>query len=350
MKSSISVGRHRPQRLDAYEKMCRCPLRRYRGNGVSNDPSRVVGENETKNGKLDSAIEIRDAIRKHFNNIRPGSLGGLQKRNSLKGNNGESKEKHDSVAEFSIVGPVDLERLRKGSKIYANREYEWVKVPDELRDWHFTRHEIRTGKTYEINVRRAGAIVVCFATTGGLQRTQSYFNEGWTRVFYEFDTSFDEGEHGPIFAKKQVTRGMVRLPLGHPHSGTILFVPPKRDIESRSIFKPGEKFIGTRYPRAGTRGLPFEFGITAIDDRKFSGYVMRPNDLGQHVERLNANGTINGQKLVFEASGSRGQRLSRVRIKYVGVRLEDEISFEYQGTGGNGTSSYGTAKVKRKSD
>lgn len=192
-------------------------------------------QEETKKGNLDSAIEIRDAVL-YFKKLTP-EISGSNKvkpdsRSIAKSLRQELEQLKEDLARaprevparFSVINPVSVAVVTEGEKIYTNRNYKWKKIPPVINGWIFTKHAIRTSQTYEIDVTQEGFVIVCYSTSAKLDRPRAFYDRGWTRIS-DLQLGLDNDENGWVFARKHFAKGRHQIPLGHPHSGTVLLSP-----------------------------------------------------------------------------------------------------------------------------
>lgn len=192
-------------------------------------------DTETKNGNLDAALEIRDAIR-YYESLKPETLEISNMPNkstsATKSLRGKikllkvelAKAQGHTPAKFNVSRPISFGIMQQGELIHTNRDYKWPQIPASIQGWQFTKHAIRANQTYEIDVVEEGWVVVCFGAWSSLNRSKTFFENGWTKIVDLKLDSYDRNG-GWVFARKFLVKGRHQIPLGHAHSGTMLLSP-----------------------------------------------------------------------------------------------------------------------------
>lgn len=146
---------------------------------------------------MDGMIEAAQALQKELE--------------ELKSNYGNPEK----PAVITLHNAVGTGKMHFGELVFSNRDYRWKVFPPEVDGWKFTLHQIREPKEYEFTVEKEGMVYVCFGNFENLQKEQPFLQAGWEKVELDQETSF-------IFLKAKLKKGKYRLPIGHPHSGTMV--------------------------------------------------------------------------------------------------------------------------------
>ena len=128
------------------------------------------------------------------------------------------------LAEFSFVGAANLKPLLPGQQIFSNRDYVWQQFPPRFRGWGFTMHAIKTSRTYSVDVRKPGVIVMFFDSSKDSQDSRALFEGGWTML--NPDVEFEAALVPYQAAFRIFPAGKHDIPLAHPSSGSIVLIPP----------------------------------------------------------------------------------------------------------------------------